>query len=261
MMSDMIHLPIWTIIAAAGMVAIAAIVSLLLRLRLEKDMIVGTLRAFVQLMAVGLILDWIFKLDRWYLITAWLLLMIGIAAYNAMRRQGKRIPGLTQRFILAIGLSSFISILLGIGLIIRPTPFWDPQYIIPIGGMIIGNAMASAALSVNRLFSEMKNRAGEIEAALSLGSNAYSASLPAMRAAVKSGMMHIISTTMVVGLVHLPGMMTGQIVGGIEPSEAVRYQLVIMYILIATTALSSLLSTLLICKLYFDERSHMILPE
>ncbi|MCK5833519.1 iron export ABC transporter permease subunit FetB [bacterium] len=260
-MNDMLHLSTYSLIAAAAMVSIAAVVSIILKLKLEKDLFVGVLRSFLQLMVVGYILDWVFVLNRWYLVTSWLLLMVGIAAYNAMRRQGKGLSGLTGRFFVSIFASSAISIVLGVCFIIKPTPFWGPQYLIPIGGMIIGNAMSSAALSVNRLFSEMKNRSGEIEAALSLGSDVHNACLPAVRASVKTGMMHIISTTMVVGLVHIPGMMTGQIVSGVEPSEAVHYQLVIMYILLTTTALSSLMSVLFVRRLYFDKRHHLLLPE
>ncbi len=260
-MNEIIRISFWELLGAAGLVAIAAIVSIMLRLKLEKEMIIGTVRAFVQLMIVGYVLDWIFALNKWYLVTALLLLMIATASYNAMRRQTKRFPGLMSRFALAIALSSVAAISLGIGLIVRPSPFWDPQYLIPIGGMIIGNTMSSGALAVDRLYSEIRLRRGQIEAALSLGASVHISSLPATRAAVKAGMLHIISTTMVVGIVHLPGMMTGQIIGGVEPGTAVRYQLIIMYILIAATALSSLISTLLIRNLFFTKRAQLIMPE
>ncbi|HHS49748.1 MAG TPA: iron export ABC transporter permease subunit FetB [candidate division Zixibacteria bacterium] len=260
-MNEVIHLSITALIASAGMVLIAAFVSIFLKLRLEKDMLVAVVRAFVQLILVGYILDLIFSLDRWFLVSAWLFLMMATASYNAMRRQTKRMSGLTARFFLAISISSLVSILFGVVVIVRPSPFWNPQYLIPIGGMIIGNAMTSSALSINRLFSEMKTRSGEIEAGLSLGSDVHTATLPAVRAAVKAGMLQVISTTMVVGLVHLPGMMTGQIIGGVEPSTAVRYQLIIMYILIATNALSALFSVILVRRLYFNERMHLIQPE
>ncbi len=260
-MSDVIHISLLELMAAAALVAIAAIISYFLRLKMEKDILIATARAFIQLMAVGYILDWIFNLNKWYLVTAWLLLMIGIASYNAMRRQTRRFPGLLPRFTAAIAFSSVISMALGIGLIIRPSPFWDPQYLIPIGGMIIGNAMSASALAINRLNSEMKTGRDKIEAALSLGSSVHSASLPAVRAAIRAGMLHIVTNTMVVGLVHLPGMMTGQIVGGVDPGETVRYQVFIMYVLITSNALSALISTMLIRGLYFNKRAQLVLPE
>jgi putative ABC transport system permease protein len=260
-MSEVINISLLELAAAAGIVAIAALISYLLRLKLEKEMLIATVRAFVQLMAVGYILDRIFAFNKWYLVSAWLLMMIGIASYNAMRRQTKRFKGLLPRLTLAITSASLISIILGIGLIIRPNPFWSPQYLIPIGGMIIGNAMSAAALAINRLDSEMKSGKDRIEAALSLGASVHIASLPAIKASVRAGMLNVITNTMVVGLVHLPGMMTGQIVGGVVPGEAVRYQIFIMYMLITSNALSSLMSTMLIRGLYFNNRSQLILPE
>jgi len=260
-MDSVIHIPFWGLLAAASLVAIAAFISFFLKLKLEKDMAIATVRAFIQLMAVGYLLNWIFDLNKWYLVSAWILLAIGIASYNAMRRQTRRFQGLFPRFVASITFASLFSIILGIGLIIRPEPFWNPQYLIPIGGMIVGNSMSAAALAINRLHSEMVNGRGKIEAALSLGASGHIASLPAVRAAVKAGMLHIISSTMVVGLVHLPGMMTGQIVGGVSPSEAVRYQLIIMYILIASTALAALASALLVRNLYFNKRCQLTLPE
>ncbi len=260
-MHDVIHISIWALVGAAGMVVVAAIVSRILRLRLEKDLLVATLRAFVQLMVVGYILDWIFDVNRWFLVSAWIILMIGIASYNAMRRQTAHFPGLLPRFGLAIILSSAFSMAIGVGLIIHPSPFWNPQYLIPIGGMIIGNSMTAAALSINRLTSEMKTGRGAVEAALSLGASRHIATLPAMRASVKAGMLHIITNTMVVGLVHLPGMMTGQIVGGVDPGEAVRYQIIIMYILMTSNTLSALTSVMLIRGLYFNKRDQLVIPE
>lgn len=260
-MSGVINISLLELAAAAGFVAIAALISYLLRLKLEKEMLIATVRAFVQLMAVGYVLDRIFSLNKWYLVSAWLLLMIGIASYNAMRRQTNRFKGLLPRLTIAITSASLISILLGIGLIIRPNPFWSPQYLIPIGGMIVGNAMSAAALAINRLDSEMKNGKDRIETALSLGASVHIASLTAVKAAVRAGILNVITNTMVVGLVHLPGMMTGQIVSGVNPGEAVRYQIFIMYILITSNALSSLMSTMLIRGLYFNKRAQLIIPE
>ena len=218
-------------------------------------------RSFVQLILVGYILDWIFNLNRWYLVAAILFMMLGAAAFNAMRRQTKKYRGLTPRFFISIGTASFISIFFGVGLIINPSPLWDPQYLIPIGGMIIGNAMSSGALATERLYSEFKGKSDVIESALSLGAPPHKASIEATRSALKAGMLPMISTMMVVGIVHLPGMMTGQIVGGVSPGQAVRYQLIILYILLVTNALSALLSTLLVRKLFFGERDHLVLPE
>ncbi len=260
-MSEVINISLLELAAAAGLVAIAALISYFLRLKMEKDMAIATVRAFIQLMAVGYILDRIFELNKWYLVSAWLLLMIGIASYNAMHRQTRQFPGLLARMTLSISSASLIAMVLGIGLIIRPEPFWNPQYLIPIGGMIIGNAMSASALAINRLNSEMKTGRDKIEAALSLGASMHNASLPAVRASVKAGMLHVVTNTMVVGLVHLPGMMTGQIVGGVEPGEAVRYQIFIMYVLITSNALSALLSTIMIRGLFFNDRSQLVLPE
>jgi putative ABC transport system permease protein len=132
-----------------------------------------------------------------------------------------------------------------VGLIVRPDPWYDPRYVIPLGGMILGNAMTGAALAVERFTAEVRAGRLEIETALCLGATARQAADRAVRAAIHAALVPTINGMMIVGVVQLPGMMTGQILAGAPPLQAVRYQVVVMYMLAAAAALTSMSAALL----------------
>ena len=177
-----------------------------------------------------------------------------VAGYNAVKRQKKKIAGLFPIVTLSIFLGAGISMCTLIGLILRVKPWFEPQYLIPISGMMLGNAMNGAALAIDRLIGESRNRRWEIEAALALGASPYKAILPLLREAARAAMMPTINAMMIVGIVQLPGMMTGQIIGGVEPEQSVRYQIIIMYML-ATSVTISCITVLYLCyrKLFTAE--------
>lgn len=220
-------------------------------LGIGKDLIWGSIRAFIQLMAVGYILQAVFDLRRWYLVMLIILIMTVIAGYNAYSRQKSRWPGLFLILWVSIGFGSIVTILTVTGLILRIKPWFLPQYIIPIAGMIIGNAMTGAALAANRLSSEMTQHRLEIETALALGATSRQASALYLREALKTAMMPTINSMMIVGIVQLPGMMTGQIIAGAPPLEAVRYQVMVLYMIASATAVTCILTTLWAYRAYF----------
>ncbi|MGI9860247.1 iron export ABC transporter permease subunit FetB [Moorella naiadis] len=241
------------------LVGITLAISLWQRLDLHGDLFIGTIRTFIQLMAVGYLLQIIFNLNRWYLVILALIVMLLVAAANAYRRQQERWPRLFFVMLLAIALGGFITLSLVINVILKVKPWYQPQYMIPIAGMIIGNTMIGAALAINRLTGEIKAHRGEIEAALSLGATAYQAVLPYLRAALRAAMLPTISTMMTVGIVQLPGMMTGQIIAGTSPAAAVRYQIVVTYMMAAATALTTITATMLAYRYYFTP-NHQLKP-
>ncbi|MDK2894590.1 MAG: UDP-glucose/iron transport system permease protein [Moorella sp. (in: firmicutes)] len=247
------------LLLALILVGITLAVSLWQRLDLHGDLFIGTLRTFVQLTAVGYLLQVIFNLNRWYLVILALGIMLLVAAANAYRRQQERWPGLFFIMLLAIALGGIITLAIVIGIVLKVKPWYQPQYIIPIAGMIVGNAMIGAALAINRLTGEINAHREEIEAALSLGATAYLAVLPYLRSALRAAMLPTISTMMTVGIVQLPGMMSGQIIAGASPAAAVRYQVVVTYMVAAATALTTITATLLAYRYYFTP-NHQLKP-
>lgn len=218
-----------------GFVGLAAIVSRYQELGLEKELAVGVVRTFIQLMIVGYVLSYVFASQRLLYTVLMLGLMISVAAVNAAKR-GKGIPGALRIVLLGIVISEGLSLILLLLIGIPGTP----QYIIPLSGMIIGNAMVASGVTLNRLYSEFDLRRGEVELALSLGAVPKKASLSVVKAAVKAGMIPTIDSMKTVGLVQLPGMMTGQILAGADPLQAVRYQILVMFMLSGATAITSL---------------------
>lgn len=222
-------------------------VSIWQKLGLEKDIAVGTIRAAVQLLAVGYVLQFIFNADHPVFIILILCFMIVVAAWNAAKR-GEGIPGLFWRIVLAVSVSESLMMLILLGLnIIKPTP----QYIIPISGMTIGNAMVVSGLFINQIKQEVTRSKGEIETLLSLGATAQQAMQEVRSRAVKFSMIPTIDGMKTVGIVQLPGMMTGMIIAGADPVVAVRYQLLIVFSFTASAAVTSILLSMLIYRLFF----------
>ncbi|NUU62204.1 ABC transporter permease [Paenibacillus agri] len=222
-------------------------VSIWQKLGLEKDIAIGTVRSAVQLLVVGYVLQFIFNADHILYIILIILFMIAVASWNAAKR-GKGLPGLFWRIALAISASELLmmGILLGLH-IIQATP----QYIIPISGMTIGSAMIVSGLFINHIKQEVQSNKGEIETLLSLGATAQQAMQKVRASSVKFSMIPTIDGMKTVGLVQLPGMMTGMIIAGADPIIAVRYQILIVFSFTASAAITSMLLSVLIYRLFF----------
>ncbi|KIY21752.1 MULTISPECIES: ABC transporter permease [Mesobacillus] len=235
-------------------VAFAILLSFWQRIGLEKDIMIGTIRAAVQLIAVGYVLQFIFQLKSWSLIILMLAIMITVATLNA-RKKGKGLPGVSWRIAVAITSTEILTMGLLVGLKIIQT---TPQYIIPISGMIIGNGMVVSGLFFNRLKSEMETRREEINVYLALGATSKQAVSSVMQNTVKASMLPTIDGMKTVGLVQLPGMMTGMIVAGANPIVAVRYQILIMYSFTSAAAITAILLGILTHRLLFTKAHQLI---
>jgi len=235
-------------------VAFAILLSFWQRIGLEKDIMIGTIRAAVQLIAVGYVLQFIFQLKSWSLIILMLAIMITVATLNA-RKKGKGLPGVSWRIAVAITSTEILTMGLLVGLKIIQT---TPQYIIPISGMIIGNGMVVSGLFFNRLKSEMETRREEINVYLALGATSKQAVSSVMQNTVKASMLPTIDAMKTVGLVQLPGMMTGMIVAGANPIVAVRYQILIMYSFTSAAAITAILLGILTHRLLFTKAHQLI---
>lgn len=217
------------------------------KLGLEKEIAVGTIRSTLQLLFIGYVLQYIFQTENVVYLLIIITLMISVASWNAARR-GDGMPSIIWRIALSIITVEILMMGLLLGLhLIEATP----QYIIPISGMTIGNAMIVSGLFISQLKREVISSKGEIEALLSLGASAGQALQEVRKRAVRFSMIPTIDGMKTVGLVQLPGMMTGMIVAGAEPVEAVRYQILIVFSFTGSAAITSILLSVLSYKLVF----------
>jgi len=248
--AGVIDLSVWQVGLAAVLVGVVIVISARQALGLERDLVVGTVRTIVQLYLVGLILASVFTAGRWYWVALVLIVMTLVATQAAVSRLKKPIPGRYEIAATAIVVSTAMTLGWVIAVVVRVHPWYEPQYVIPIAGMILGNAMTSAALAGDRLQSDLRARTNEIEAMLALGFPGSEAVQPMVRSAVRAAMIPTGSGMMTVGLVQLPGMMTGQILAGASPLVAIEYQIVVVFMLAVATSVASLLFVRLAVRRY-----------
>ena len=241
MTPGVLDLSLWQVGLAVLLVAVVVVVSARQALGLERDLVVGSVRTVVQLYVVGLILAVVFATARWYAVALILVVMAAVATQAAVGRLRKPLPGGHWIAAAALTVSTAATLAYVIAVVVRVRPWYEPQYVIPIAGMILGNAMTSAALAGDRLQGDLRSRADEVETMLALGFSGREAVQPLVRASLRAAMIPTVNGLMTVGLVQLPGMMTGQILAGASPLTAIRYQIVVMFMLAAATALSSLI--------------------
>jgi putative ABC transport system permease protein len=240
-MTGVLDLSWWQLSFALLLVGVVVAISLRQALGLERDLAIGAVRTLVQLYLVGLILAAVFSAARWYWVLLILAVMAAIATHAAVSRLAKPIPGVYWIAATALTISTAATLAWVIGIVVRPRPWWEPQYLIPIAGMILGNSMTSAALAGDRLQADLSARRDEVEARLALGFSGREAVQPLVRSSLRAAMIPTVNGMMTVGLVQLPGMMTGQILAGASPLTAIRYQIVVVFMLAVATAVGSLL--------------------
>lgn len=230
-------------------VMVTMLISVWQKLDLEKEIAIGTIRSAIQLLAVGYILQFIFHSEHPALILLIVTFMITVASMNAGKR-GQGIRGARRKIALSILTTELLMMGLLLGLnIIEPTP----RYIIPISGMTIGNAMVVSGLFLNHMKREMETSKGEIETLLALGAAPKRAIQDALKRSVKSSMIPTIDGMKTVGIVQLPGMMTGMIIAGADPIEAVRYQILIVFAFTSSAAMTSILLSQLTYREWFTK--------
>ncbi|MFJ8461362.1 ABC transporter permease [Lysinibacillus xylanilyticus] len=235
-------------------VFIPLILSKTLKLELEKDTTLATIRSIIQLLAVGYILKFVFDAQSYMYIFLMVALMIVVATLNA-RKKGKGIKGITWKIALTLIVIEFVTqgVLLGFNIVPATA-----QYIIPISGMMIGNSMVLSILFLNRFTAEITSHQNEIELILSLGGTPKQAIHRQLINAVKASMIPTIESQKTIGLVQLPGMMSGQIIGGADPIQAVQFQLLIIFALLTTATLSSIMIGFLSYPALFNERMQLL---
>lgn len=254
-----IELSFLQVALATLLVLINGVISVYLRLELERSLAVASVRTVVQLTLIGYVLQWVFAWSTWYTVLGLMTIMTLIAGVAAVRSVGQSYPGIYLNSIVSVWASSWIITAYAIGAVVQRVEHWyEPQYTVPLLGMILGNTLNGISLGLDRLGDDLMNRRGQVEALLALGATRWEAARPAVRQAVRTGMIPMINSMSVVGIVSLPGMMTGQLLSGVDPLQAVRYQIVIMFLIASGTALGAVGVVLLSYRRLFNTRHQFL---
>jgi putative ABC transport system permease protein len=209
------------------------------RLDLEKRLLIGCIRTVVQLIAIGYVLGWIIGARHIGYVIAAMTFQLGMAAWTA---GGLQTPPLRHgRLIALVALlpAYLLVITVLLALVVRPEPWWNPRVVLTLGGMLLGNAMTGVALVLNRYRSELRSHREVVAARIALGASWRQAVTEERRAAAYAALLPTVSGLLTVGLVSLPGMMTGQIIAGANPLQAVQYQIVVMFMIAAVVAVAT----------------------
>lgn len=260
-MSGVIEIAPWQLVLATGFILVAAGLSLALSLGFVRSLLIATLRTYLQLWALGFALTWVFSVDSAWIVLGILALMLAMATHTVLGRVGHVPRGIFPKVLNAVFISGISVTFAVTAVIIGVEPWYEPRYVIPIGGMVIGNSMTGLALALERMFSGMRARRDEINALLALGASPWEAALPSIRTALTAGLIPTINSMSAVGIVFIPGMMTGQILAGADPATAASYQIVVMLMISAATTLASVIAVLTAFGRAFDRAGRFQLDE
>lgn len=256
---DVISLSALDLALAASLVLVLAWMSLRQALGVSRSLIIAAARTVVQLLFIGLILEALFEVATLPLVMALGVLMVLLAGREVMARQQRYLKGLWGYGLgtLAMLVSSFGVTLLALVIVIGADPWYRPQYAIPLLGMLLGNTMNGVALSLDRLSSGMHRQRAVIEARLALGAPWQEAVDDVRHEAMRAGLIPNINAMAAAGIISLPGMMTGQILAGAPPIEAVKYQILIMFLIAAGAGFGTLVAVYFGARRLFDERERL----
>lgn len=229
----------WDVMLAAVFLVINAGLSLALNLGFVRQMTIAALRMVVQMALLGLVLKVILTTKSPGLTALVATVMLAVAGYEVMARQERRLKGFWGYGLGAATmlLGASVVMLFALNVTIRPDPWYDPRYAIPLLGMMLGNAMTGIAVGLNALGTDLVSRRAAVEAHLLTGATRWQALAPSMRRAARAGLIPIINAMAATGVVSLPGMMTGQILAGADPEQAVRYQILVMFLIAGATGI------------------------
>ena len=256
-MDGLIKLDILHLALALGMMAIAIGLSAWQRLGLEWSLAIATGRTVLQLLVVGYILAFIFALNNPWAVLAVLAVMLTIAAVVARNRISKKYPTLLPLVWGSILVSTALTLGYTNLLVIQPRTWYEPQYLIPLAGIVLGNAMNGAAIGGERLVSTVNASQLEIETQLSLGATPQQAVAQYRKDAIRAGLIPTLNQMMVVGIVTLPGIITGQLLSGVNPLDAASYQMLIMFMLAFANLVTTLLVTQGLCRQFFNKAAQL----
>lgn len=234
-----------------------AAASLLFRLNMARSLLLAALRATAQLSALGLLLGWVFELNNPALVLLVMLAMATLAGLEAVRRTRHRVRGGRAMATFVMTASSMAITAYVTQLVLRVDPWYTPQYLIPILGMILGNTLNGISLGLEAALSGFRTERGRIECLLAHGAMRDVAARDVVRGAVRTGLVPVVNMMVAAGAISIPGMMTGQILAGEDPFSAARYQMFILFAIAGGTAIGTVGVVLLSVRLVFDDRDRL----
>lgn len=257
-----IDLTFWQLLTAYAAVILLLAIFRWRGIRREKQILIASLRMTLQLTLMGYVLLFIFERPSWWLTTITVAVMIGFAIFNAIRRVRLTMP---RRLKAVLGVSitagTVGAVFFFIFAVVQVRPWFHPQYFIPIAGMITGNSMTGIALGANKLCSDMMDKHALVEDALMLGATPGTACRSIVNDAFDSAILPTMNNMLTMGIVSLPGMMTGQILSGAFPLTAIKYQIGIMLAILASTALTVVLFVTLGYRTFFSPDARLLYDE
>ncbi|KAG0170951.1 hypothetical protein DFQ30_001737 [Apophysomyces sp. BC1015] len=228
----------WNVLQASSFMFIAAFVSLALGIKLEMSLIISGVRCVVQLTMMGYVLDDVFRANNAGVVMLLSLVLVVLGAYETVfNRSKKTFKGLFFLMFVILFVSNFLVGILGAAFVLQEKPFWSPTKFIPIIGMLLGNSMGSVAMATERCLDQFSVHAPLLETRLAYGATRYEAGLPLAIDAIRIALLPVITQLSVMGMINIPGMMTGQLMAGTPMMEAVIYQECIMFMIAASSAL------------------------
>jgi putative ABC transport system permease protein len=246
-MTAAIHVGIGDVVATLALVAIAVAVSIWERAAVERDIGIAVARSFIQLTAIGYVIKLIFEQDNLAFVVVLLAVMVVFGALTA-RHRARHVPNAFWPLLIALSVAAAATLALVVALGVLEA---KARFLVPVGGMVVGNSMTAAAVALNRLGDEVRGGREKIEATLALGATSSQAMLPLIRRSLRSGMIPLIDSTKTTGLIFFPGTMVGMLLAGAEPIDAVRLQLILLYTLLGSVALATLVGTALAYRNFF----------
>jgi putative ABC transport system permease protein len=250
--------PTWLGLAWAAVPMLAcALVLLWQGLGQVRQLAIATVRLVLQMLLLGLVLQWVFDARNPYLVVAVSLVMLAASAHAVGARQTRGTWGLRLESFGAMALGAYVVMFVGTRVSLRVQPWYDPATVIPLLGMTLGNSVNGVALAAERLESELRAERDRVELRLALGASARQAAAPALRAAVSAALTPTINGMTIAGIVAVPGMMTGQILAGARVADALRYQILIYFLIAGTVGISTLVLLFVRLRRYFT-RAHQL---
>ncbi len=256
-MDNVIDIAWWQLAAFSLVLCIPLTVNRLYQLGIGKEIVLSVGRMAIQLLLVGIYLEYLFTLNSLSINLIWLTAMIAIGASSIISKTHLPMNKLFVPITVGLSVGLFPLVLILCLAVVKPTPWYSTQYLIPLSGMLLGNSLSSTIVALQNLFSAFEERRSEYEAAISLGASPQYASRDFVRNALRKANAPILASMATVGLVTLPGMMTGQILGGTSPLIAIKYQLMIMIAIFTMMTISLTLSINLTLKAAFTKEGRV----
>jgi putative ABC transport system permease protein len=241
--------------AVAGMITVLYVK---MKLDLGKELVIALTRMTLQLLAASLLLKHLFAINNLWLILLIFVCMSGFASHIILKRSKVQVQGLYPKLLLVITSVSLLLTLFFLVTVAGASPWYDARYFIPLAGMILGNSMNACALALDRFFTEMKKNSREVETLLVLGATPKEVSMRYIKQSMRNAALPFITNMSGIGIVFIPGLMTGQLLSGTDPLISVKYQIAIMIAIATSVSLTSLFTLLLSYGMMFNRHYQLV---